>query len=145
MPGFIQVLKPELKEKFRVWLAQSGGIAIWKSIAGREFTPKGGESPDWHYELEEVITDLDRFLFVKEWKLRQKLPISVDLIGRKVNGKVVLLPIEERLCKPSKDRVAGWLKHTQYEHSYARVRYIDEKYALIEYPVFDMPEIPKHE
>jgi len=96
----IDVLVPEVRNRFAQWIADRGGVARWENInlsdpgAGDRFTPaltEEGESypsPHWSVRLAEVVTDISRFRFVKEVREVKRFYVAVR---RGTNGLMLKL------------------------------------------------------
>jgi hypothetical protein len=90
----IEVSAIGAKEKFVDWIANRGGVAIWTNInlsncdAGDQYTPattKEGvkvtddpsAQPHWSVAFKEVVTDISRFRFVKEFKEVKRFHVAI--------------------------------------------------------------------
>ena len=92
----IQVGTLGARIKFQDWIANRGGVRVWKNVClpntGDEemFTPAndpdGGRypKPNWSVDCgETVITDINFFRFVKSWQERKRFHVA---IRRGANG-----------------------------------------------------------
>lgn len=97
----IRVLVPGAREKFESWIATRGGVQVWNNVnlsdpgAGQVFTPaleevkvpeeNGGinmvpyHKPRWTHERGEVVTDINRFEFVKAWKEIKRFRVALRM------------------------------------------------------------------
>ena len=86
----IRVLAPGAREKFEDWIAARGGVQIWNNVnlsdpgAGPIFTPAmtgdhPTEKPRWSHERGEVVTDINRFEFVKAWKEIKRFHVAIRM------------------------------------------------------------------
>ena len=90
----IRVLAPGAREKFEDWIATRGGVQIWNNGnlsdpgAGPIFTPAlqkvehqrvPTEKPRWSHERGEVVTDINRFEFVKAWKEIKRFHVAIRM------------------------------------------------------------------
>jgi hypothetical protein len=91
----IEVSAIGAKEKFVDWITNRGGVAIWTNVnlsncdAGYQYTPattpegvKVAEEPEkckphWSVAFKEVITDINRFRFVKEFKEVKRFHVAI--------------------------------------------------------------------
>jgi len=85
----IMVGVPGARAKFEEWITGRGGVQIWNNInlsnmgAGQVFTPaltEAGEpmgKPKWSHERGEVVQDITRFRFVKEWKEIKRFHVAI--------------------------------------------------------------------
>jgi hypothetical protein len=88
---------PGVRDKFQTWINNRGGVQVWKNInlsnpdAGNTFTPalkirEGEETipypqPHWSMERGEVITDINRFKFVKAFKEVKRFHVAIRVSG----------------------------------------------------------------
>lgn len=87
----IEVTTPNAKEKFADWIANRGGVVIWRNVnlsnrdAGLMFAPlrdaAGQENgkPHWSRERGELVTDISRFRFVRELREVKRIKIAVRM------------------------------------------------------------------
>jgi len=80
---------PGARASFEDWIAERGGVQIWKNInlsnpgGGGIFTPaldQDGtpfQKPAWNVERAEVITDIARFKFVDAWREVKRFHVAV--------------------------------------------------------------------
>jgi hypothetical protein len=99
--GKIEVLTPGCREKFEDWIKNRGGVKVWRNIdlsscgAGPIFTPAtenkevvGADvnvegqvpypKPSWRVDNGEVITDINRFRFVKSFKEFKRIRVALQ-------------------------------------------------------------------
>lgn len=82
---------PNCKARFEEWIKNRGGVRVWRDMSipntgdGDVFTPANDENggrypkPNWSVTCgEEVITDINQFRFVKEWKEVGRFRIAIQ-------------------------------------------------------------------
>ena len=89
MSEVIKVFAPGVREKFESWIKDREGVSVWENailsdaVAGYHFSPKKDANgnlcmtPHWSYRLKEVITDINRFQFVREMKEVKRFHVAV--------------------------------------------------------------------
>jgi hypothetical protein len=80
------------RAKFEDWIANRGGVQVWDNVnlsdpgKGPMFTPAlqkvehqrvPMEKPHWSVTRGEVITDINRFAFVKAWKEVKRFHVAI--------------------------------------------------------------------
>jgi hypothetical protein len=91
----IEITVPGVKEKFVDWIANRGGVAVWTNInlsncdAGDQYTPATNTEgknilddpqafkPHWSVSFKEIVTDITRFRFVKEYKEVKRFRVAI--------------------------------------------------------------------
>lgn len=81
---------PDCKAKFEEWIANRGGVRVWKDVSlpstgdGDVFTPandvNGGRYPKPNWSLtcgETVITDIKAFQFVRRWVEKKRFHVAI--------------------------------------------------------------------
>jgi hypothetical protein len=80
---------PDARAKFEKWIAERGGVMVWQNIdlsnmdAGDMYTPAFTEEgkeyakPHWRVSRKEVISDITRFRFVKEWREIKRFHVAI--------------------------------------------------------------------
>lgn len=141
----IEVGVPGVKEKMLDWITNRGGVAIWTNInlsncdAGDQYTPattQDGVSvldkpdalkPHWSVAFKEVVTDITRFRFVKEYKEVKRFRVAVRMafLSMKVTDGGTR-KIRKMCAKYSTDQVKA-----VYRFDY------DTQEAVIELPVWE--------
>ena len=99
-----------VRPKFEEWIADRGGVQVWNNLnlsnhdAGHQFTPaltqvevpieNGGVNmvptpqPHWSVGRGEVVTDINRFRFVKSWKEIKRFRVGVRMGSQGMSLKV---------------------------------------------------------
>lgn len=88
--GKILVMAVGSREKFEDWIANRGGVQVWKNVnlsdpgRGHVFTPamthdRPTEKPHWAYERGEVVRDISRFVFVIRWTEIKRFRVAVRM------------------------------------------------------------------
>ena len=78
------------RAKFEDWIANRGGVQVWDNVnlsdpgKGPMFTPAliaGTDIPtgefDWRHARGELVTDINRFEFVKSWKEIKRFHVAI--------------------------------------------------------------------
>lgn len=87
----IVVTSPNVREKFKGWIANRGGVKVWENQnlsnpgSGPIFTPALTEDghdypyPRWSHTVGFVVTDIKQFRFVKSFKEVKRFHVGVRL------------------------------------------------------------------
>lgn len=91
----IEIMTPGVRAQIENWIKNRGGVAVWTNVnlsncdAGDQFTPAttidgikinddpGGHRPHWSVAFKEVVTDIKRFRFVKEFKEVKRFRVAI--------------------------------------------------------------------
>jgi hypothetical protein len=95
----IQIGVPGARKKFETWIRDRGGVQVWNNLnfsnpdAGQQFTPAltagiPTGKPHWSVGRGEVITDINRFQFVKSWKEVKRFRVGVRMGRQGLSLKV---------------------------------------------------------
>jgi hypothetical protein len=138
------VLVPGTREKFEGWIRDRGGVRVWGNVdlsdpgAGYAYTPMyqdGGEvettPPTWkHQDRVDVVTDLSRFRFVREY-------IEVDRF--RITLRMGASGLRIKLTDGSSRRLRARLDKAQEKHGpcYYRWDGFDGRDCVIERPVWE--------
>ena len=134
------VLVEGQREVFAKWIAERGGVTVWKNqdlsnpSAPPCFTPakdqdgKDRHPPHWAYTIHETITDLSRFRFVEKMKQVAKVRIALD---RKQSNF-----LKFKLTDASSKKLKKVLAEMKEEHKIQPVYHFDDNQAIVEIPVF---------
>jgi len=126
----IQVDIPGSRSKFEYWIKERGGVQVWINVnlsdpgAGEIFTPAkeltGADypKPKWSVTRGEVITDINRFKFVKDWVEKKRFKVKVRLSSNGTMLKCTEVS-SRRIWKELEKLPPGATYHFDYENAEA--------------------------
>ena len=138
--GKYRVYVKDVQDKFEGWIKNRQGISVWQDLnlsrmGGSIFTPNLNEmgapysTPKWGYTKVDVVYNIDKFEFAKEFIVFKEFKIATRISG---NGLMI------KLTDGSSNKLNKWLDKAKEQYGVDAVYHFDyeARTCIVEVPIF---------